>query len=264
MLSMWFPTPHAGTVCVNHDNFKLLLILIKIKESYAKHYFYNELKALCQNVYHSPTQDVNGWKYQEQASSKDGLFVAIYTKGNDTAFVIRGTEDFQDVKTDFLLSIKCGKSQFNSAYIYYLKMKAKYNNIIFIGHSLGGSIAQYLGTTTGLETVTFEAYGVGYMFSVNHKENIINYGNLFDPIFGYSIINQIGKIMVTIPDKPIVLMRWHKLENSGDLSTAKELKEIPDVACLCDSIKRNIDRGEKAKQVIDQTLQKIFKNLTNK
>ena len=187
--------------------------------------FYNELKSFCQHVYKTPTQDLAGWVYQEQATSKDGLFVAIYTKGSDTAFVIRGTESIPDVISDIGMYLRKYTSQFNSAYIYYLKVKAKYENIVFTGHSLGGSIAQYLGNQVGNMTVTFEAYGVGQLYKTHYTNNIINYGNLYDPVFLLSLSNQLGACYITDVGNPKISLKWHFLESSGDISTAVPLKD---------------------------------------
>lgn len=189
--------------------------------------FYDDLLVLCKNIYSKPKQDYKEWKYQEQAFSKDGLFVAIYSNEKDTVFVIRGTEDKTDLKTDLFMKLHLDNSQFQSAFTYYLKIKAKYKNIIFTGHSLGGSIAQYLGTITGNETITYEAYGVADNYKPKHTNNIINFGNLYDPIFIVNFKNHIGRNYIMPINASEKSMYWHLLENCGKPSQAKEITYNP-------------------------------------
>lgn len=211
---------------------------------------YDDLLVLCKNIYSKPKQDYKEWKYQEQAFSKDGLFVAIYSNEKDTVFAIRGTEDFNDVKTDFKMKLHLDNSQFQSAFIYYLKIKPKYRNIIFTGHSLGGSIAQYLGTITGNETVTYEAYGVADNYKPKYTSNIINFGNLYNPFFIVNFKNHIGKNYIMPVKASEKSIYWHFLENCGKPSQAKQINYDPSTTFKQDIVKpvlKDIKRNVKNK-----------------
>lgn len=189
--------------------------------------FYDELLELNKQVYHNPKKDYKNWLYQGEAYSKDGLFIALYSNGKETAFVIRGTEDLEDLKTDLRMKLHQYNSQFDSAFIYYCKIRAKNPNLIFTGHSLGGSIAQYLGTLTGIETITFEAYGIADNYRTKHTNNIINFGNLCDPVFILNYQNHIGKCLIMPIKATEKSFKWHLLENCGKPSQAKEISLNP-------------------------------------
>lgn len=189
--------------------------------------FYDELQHLCKIVYDCPKQNYKQWVYQEQACCKDGLFVAIYTNNENTAFVIRGTEDIQDVKTDLNMWLHKFNSQFSSAFIYYIKIRNKYKNIIFTGHSLGGSIAQYLGTTCGNETITFQAYGIANNYDKKHVNNIINFGNLYDPVFISNFKNHVGNNYIMPIQASNISFKYHFLDTCGHASQAKQIDFDP-------------------------------------
>jgi Ca2+-binding RTX toxin-like protein len=104
-----------------------------------------------------------------------GVFVNVDT--NEVVLANRGTSitSPSDVATDLIMSVGLLPSQFDSA-------KAAYNaavdfsellgygpaNVTVTGHSLGGSIAQYLGALNGCVTETFNAYGIGNVLEQNN------------------------------------------------------------------------------------------------
>ena len=133
--------------------------------------------------------------------------------------------------------------QTDNARKVYREIKSAYPNcnICLTGHSLGGSLAQIVGSETGAETVTFSAYGTANLHGINSKynKNITNYGNAQDAVFVANIDNQIGKTMIlnsnieanelVKSDKPMekISLSPHLLENYGDLSQGIEYqKEI--------------------------------------
>lgn len=121
----------------------------------------------------------------------------------------------------------------------YSKLVKEYGkeNIIVTGHSLGGSISGILGTEYGVETVTFNAYGIKNLngLQVNYTDNITNYGNASDRIYISNIDNQVGKVMILNASgegdncynsfSNNHGINCHKIENLAPLSEAKEYKK---------------------------------------
>lgn len=120
----------------------------------------------------------------------------------------------------------------------YDDLVAKYgDNIKTAGYSLGGTLSALLGNEKGIETVTFEAYGVGGYVLAKHTENIINLGNEKDPIFTKELDCHLGKVYVIPNDDNVTelypedstgkvdpkdVKKYHSPNNSGDLSKAIE------------------------------------------
>ncbi len=154
-------------------------------------------------------------------------------------------------------------SQIISAMNYYKEINKNFKNfnIIFTGHSLGGSIAQILGSQYGNKTYTFSAYGTANLLKhqIKNYENIVNIGNRQDPVFISNIQNQIGKTYIIgdfekdtkeITKSPGIIsvkpnLEKHKIENMGDLSDAVEYKgedlQTKETVLFKLSIEKNID-----------------------
>lgn len=207
--------------------------------------FHNECKELSKAVYgRNYGKTIHGWKCIDYKEAKNGLYAETYKKGNKVVVVVRGTEfdSSSDIRNDLEMAGYIVPEQLKTAKEYVCNVVKRYGNsceISLTGHSLGGSIVQGIGTETGLETVTFSAYGVGDLrINKNNINNITNYGSSSDPIFMYNIDNQIGntKIFGNANIIPVTelsnenntkfcgkeLLNTHFLENYPELSTAKE------------------------------------------
>lgn len=157
---------------------------------------------------------VNGemWVAEDVRKNKlNGFDAATFHKPgtNETIVAFRGTEatkenfDPFDVITDAgsVLSPGSGLTQWQyyDALNYYTEMQGKYPNekISVTGHSLGGSLAMYVGDVTGATTVTFNALGLNSDLaddgSLGNSENTSNYYNTDDPV---KCINEIKNMTI--------------------------------------------------------------------
>lgn len=108
---------------------------------------------------------------------------------------MRGTElnDIGDMSDDG--NMYFGKklpNQYVDAQKFYEKVRKDFpdQEIIFTGHSLGGSLAQLMSNKTGHEAVTFNAYGVADLLQ----------GNINDTGFNTNIDNQLGNTYIISND----------------------------------------------------------------
>ena len=147
-----------------------------------------------------------GWEYiGTSINNETGFRCDVYKKGNDIAISFAGTDikSIHDIENDALMGLGAFPSQLNNANDLYKQIITKYpnENIIFTGHSLGGSLAQLMSAKTGDRAVTFNAYGTGNIllrdgYTNLSNMNITNYGNYNDYIFGMNYQNQPGKTFV--------------------------------------------------------------------
>ena len=197
-------------------------------------------------------QPLSGYVYQNKSlkkpdnwieinsysSSKTGMYAATFIKNNQLVISFRGTDKYssKDIINDIELGMNLLPAQIISAQKYYKDIKNKFPNyeITLTGHSLGGSLAQIIGSQTGDKTITFGAYGTGSILNsqIKHTGNITNYGNVNDPIFASNIKNQIGNSYIitdsSLYEEELVkgkksykpIMKKHYIENIGDLSKA--------------------------------------------
>jgi|GEM_PF-3095118 len=111
------------------------------------------------------------------------LQMALLQVGTTYVVAFRGTYSWTDAGTDLQMGVSTITStladQFISASTTFSMWEALYglstNNTTIVGHSLGGSLAQYFGAD-GFTTLTYNAYGVSNMSQVGgNSRNIPNY-----------------------------------------------------------------------------------------
>ena len=196
-------------------------------------------KKISKDVYNgfNPYQDFMGYKrFHAVEIEKSGFFGSAYINSQDKIVIIayRGTEkSIVDIKNDVAMGIKDHiPAQFYDAEKFYREVQNKLDDkvteyqIIFTGHSLGGSIAELMGAKYGNETVTFNAFGVGNIknLEIIYTENIINYGNTDDFVYNAKGAKHIGlTIQISTNEqeklnKGICLTKYHSIPNMGDLS----------------------------------------------
>ena len=191
--------------------------------------FYDILSDLNDSMYQGNT-DYKNWKVIDTYTDNSGVHINLYKDGEDVLFAIKGTEvelnrkGYDDIKADLSLAVpKVIPHQFKAACSYFESIKEIYPNIVFTGYSLGGSIAQLLGSKYGNETITFCAYGTGQMLK-SDGSNIRNYGNAADPIFLANFDNQIGSVYI-MPvhfEKTLNPLYYHMMFQHGKPSEANK------------------------------------------
>ena len=161
-------------------------------------HFDNEMKSLSIGVYKGNEKSIpKGWIKVSEYDKKSGFHGEAFYKDGEVVIAMRGTNDKDDLANNVDMAKKKLPNQYADAQKFYEKVKKDFPNqeIIFTGHSLGGSLAQLMSNKTGHETVTFNAYGVRDILQGNVRDdldNIRNYGNINDTVFNNNIDNQLG------------------------------------------------------------------------
>ena len=211
---------------------------------------HKELQELSKYVYKERDSKLPiGWLSIKPYENKDtGFYAEAFYKNDKVVIAIRGTdmgrgrsELGKDGINDLNLSIKGIPAQYSDAEKFYSEIKKTFPNqeIIFTGHSLGGSLSQILGSQFGEKAVTFNAFGVGDTYSPKFKytKNIVNYGNPKDIVFTSNIDNQLGKTyMINDTESKEdyreqakfttekYLKKYHTIQSMGDISNVSEYK----------------------------------------
>ncbi|MEO6420632.1 MAG: Mbeg1-like protein [Polyangiaceae bacterium] len=94
--------------------------------------------------------------------TSSGFTAAVYTDGQGNYVVaFAGTDDGHDVVTDVKQALGFNTAQYNEAAALAKKAKLAYgDNLVFTGHSLGGSLAATAALASNGPAVTFNAVGV--------------------------------------------------------------------------------------------------------
>lgn len=236
--------------------------------------FYDDLKELNQSLYHG-VKNFKEFKAVDNYSDNSGILIGIYKKDNEYFFTIKGT-DWYRLDTDWQSNrAMCeGKipKQYYSAEKFYKAIKDTYPNIIFTGYSLGGSIAQMLGSTFGNETICFEPYGAKNLKHGNYSTNIINFGNLHDWVFMVNFKNQIGEnYIMPVNANPHSTPNWiwHQANLCGTPSQATKYNNETLLPCKQINTEKITNQLKSTKNNINQSIYKAktlitsLKNNTN-
>lgn len=150
------------------------------------------------------------------------LQMALLQSGNNYVVAFRGTSSVADAITDAGMGVATLmeglEASFAIAGVTLAKWIAdpKYNlsssNTTIVGHSLGGALAQYFGATTGYETLTYNAYGVGAELNGGSYDNITNYVTISDPVSVLPMSSMVGKTYM-LQDGDLLDQFGHGLAN---------------------------------------------------
>ncbi len=104
------------------------------------------------------------------------------------------------------------------------------SNTIIVGHSLGGSLAEYGGMKTGFRTYTYNAYGIGNIYDgidVDKYQNIDNYITFNDFVSRLPTSEMVGNVHV-VGDASYNLGYGHSASNFTNSNIWNTIKTIDD------------------------------------
>lgn len=201
----------------------------------------NEIKAFATGIYSGNENFIpsNSVKIL-QTNSLNGFYAEAFIFKSEIIIAIRGTEILKpnDLLNDIKMATGKKPRQYDDAIKFYKEVLkyCKENNInkteyeiVFTGHSLGGSLTQLLSYATGHLGITFNAFGVldiaPEVSILKGLARVRNYGNINDGIFYVNINKHIGDIYIldTNPQETRPkLPQYHFIKNFGDLKDAHE------------------------------------------
>ena len=202
-----------------------------------KHAMANEYKILCSeaNKLSKPLNkgktSSNGWKVVDNKYDRPSNFKAVlYEKNGQYALCFVGTDRFsaKDWGANAKMALTGDSKQIKLAQKFAENMRDKHGlnseNTESIGHSEGGTEATVVGIQYGLQTTTFNAYGVGKKYSgtgKNYDNLITNYRDPHDPIS--KLKENVGTTYITpnlqnefMAKSPFGFVEAHGIDNMGD------------------------------------------------
>jgi hypothetical protein len=145
---------------------------------------------------------VPGWVFQRplENNGRYGYHGRIYKKGNTLAIAYAGTDNGPDFAVDALQGLFGATAQYDFAIEDAKKLVASnpQNEIVFVGHSLGGGLATAAAAVTRKRAVTFNAAGV-------HPHSVGRYGSSLSGIdLLVDAFRVKGEFLSTLQDAPLI------------------------------------------------------------
>lgn len=201
-----------------------------------KHAMANEYKILCSEAnsmvkMKNGAATSNGWtKVDGEHDSRSNFKGVLYEKGGQYALCFVGTDRFsaKDWGANAKMALVGGSKQIELAQEFADRMRDKHGlnskNTESIGHSEGGTEATAVGIQYGLQTTTFNAFGVGKKYTKSDKnyDNLItNYRDPHDPVS--KLKENVGTTYITpnlqndfMSTTPFGSVQAHGIDNIGD------------------------------------------------
>ncbi len=137
-------------------------------------------------------------------SEQTGFCAYAIENNNELVIVVRGSDEVNDYKNDFKMLVNKIPYQLYELIDFYDSLASKYgaSNIVVVGHSLGGSLAQMLAIKRPVKSaVTFLPWGCKNIITNNEfftspqtsLNDIINYCSIDDIVTDSSILLNVGK-----------------------------------------------------------------------
>lgn len=185
------------------------------------------------------TKDVNGFEINHPPKgyevvkvsppSKTGFYACVLKKGDEIIIAYRGTDEKnKDLKSDIQIGSKNLPEQAKEANTFAIEVMDEFRGckIYVTGHSLGGALAQIVGSLFGLKTATFNPAGMDSVLRRGilkyNPEVIVNYHTEGDFLRKGWLFDDVGTNYIVEPIKKSKTINYnHILENMKPLNTAK-------------------------------------------
>lgn len=218
------------------------------KSEVEKHKIY---KRMCEASYddlkmiHYYNENIVDIKKSEQT----GFCAYAIENNNELVIVVRGSDEVNDYKNDFKMLVNKIPYQLYELIDFYDTLASKYgaSNIVVVGHSLGGSLAQMLAIKRPVKSaVTFLPWGCKNIITNNEfftspqtsLNDIINYCSIDDIVTDSSILLNVGKCYLLKRNGHF--FKNHFLENYDNLYDRTELNSI-NIFKVFEDFKKNIN-----------------------
>lgn len=205
-----------------------------------KHAMANEYKILCSEAnsivkMKNGAVTSNGWtKVDGEYDRRSNFKGVLYEKDGQYAICFVGTDRFsaKDWGANAKMALTGNSKQIELAQEFAEKMRDKHGlnseNTQSIGHSEGGTEATAVGIQYGLQTTTFNAFGVGKKYTKSDKnyDNLItNYRDPHDPVS--KLKENVGTTYITpnlqndfMSTTPFGSIQAHGINRMGDCDNA--------------------------------------------
>ena len=212
----------------------------------SKHAMANEYKILCSEAnsmvkMKNGAVTSNGWTKVDGEYNRGSNFKGVlYEKDGQYALCFVGTDRFsaKDWGANAKMALTGDSKQIKQAQNFTKSMFDKHEelnseNTQSIGHSEGGTEATVVGIHYGLQTTTFNAYGVGKKYASmgkNYDNLITNYRDPHDPVS--KLRENVGTTYITpnlqnefMAKTPFGSVQSHSIDNMGDCMQAVPVNE---------------------------------------
>lgn len=205
-----------------------------------KHAMANEYKILCSEAnsmvkMKNGAVTSNGWTKVDGEYNRGSNFKGVlYEKDGQYALCFVGTDRFsaKDWGANAKMALTGDSKQIKLAQKFAENMRDKHGlnseNTQSIGHSEGGTEATVVGIHYGLQTTTFNAYGVGKKYASmgkNYDNLITNYRDPHDPVS--KLRENVGTTYITpnlqnefMSKTPFGSVHAHRIDDMGDCKQA--------------------------------------------
>lgn len=165
----------------------------------------NEAATLAKDCYNSEKKPVGGWNVLEVYDNKDsGFHAKLYEKQGKYVFATAGTDpkSLKDWGTNFAQQLGLETSQYEQSISIAKELTKKYDNLTFVGHSLGGGLASANSRATGHDAITFNPSALSKQYSANpYNSNITAYISEGD------ILDFVNKVILRQEPEGVIIRR---------------------------------------------------------
>jgi uncharacterized Tic20 family protein len=157
--------------------------------------YYGEISAF---VYQPDATYIQGWKWtslKRGLNTRSGFYGQLFRhQGGTLAIAYRGTvPSTNSFLTDLTMGLGLKTQQFLDAEAFYLQAQRDYPGeaIVLTGHSLGGSLAQYVGAKYNDRAITFNAFGIARIISAEgiHKQGVDLTSRIFNLVEQFDVVS---------------------------------------------------------------------------